>query len=98
MVVVLSRHGVAVPRYLRSPAPYGRYALGECRMRRLRLAHQVVVLLTIDPFVSDLGRPLCHYLSMTFEAITPMHHLTIVGSSVASGLRRQRSAWPLSRP
>jgi hypothetical protein len=43
--------------------------------------------------VSDLDRPFCHHCLMTFDCVTPMHHLMIMGNSAASGPRRQRSAW-----
>jgi hypothetical protein len=44
-------------------------------------------------FVPDLDRLFCHPVVMVRLSVTPMHHLMIMGSSAASGRRRQRSAW-----
>src|SRR6185312_9560150 len=61
----------------------------------------LTVIIPVPPptlLVSDLDRLICHPLPMIFNRVTPMHHLTIVGSSVASGLRRQEPVWRLSAP
>jgi hypothetical protein len=49
------------------------------------------------PLWDHLPAPAFWLLPSLIEA-PPMHHLTIVESSVASGPRWQRSAWPLSEP
>jgi hypothetical protein len=37
--------------------------------------------------LSDLDRLFCHHRVMVLECVTPMHHLMIMVSSVASGVR-----------
>jgi hypothetical protein len=57
-------------------------AMAQIRWQRTSLIQVLIEL-------SDLDRPLCHPLAMmALGRVTPMHHLTIVVSSAASGPRR----------
>jgi hypothetical protein len=51
------------------------------------------VLIAVLPCVqNDLHRTFCQSISMIFESVTPMHHLMIMGSSVA--FARRGCPWP----
>jgi hypothetical protein len=52
-----------------------------------------MIIFIMAVFQDDLHRPVCHSYAMIRMRFTPMHHLTIVVSSVASAGYWQ-AAWP----